>query len=154
MPRVLNSRRVMRCGPNFNLGAPCPGTHFFPVPAGLARMRRILNPVSQDDPMKNEFQHFDDVQQYISVSWDHLTRSLDKCKTYEDQKIGDEPYLYFPADFQSLPAFQELVKDCRVRVERLPEIITQPRRCAPEQNLEGRAALSASRLRRAGRPIQ
>jgi alpha,alpha-trehalase len=77
-------------------------------------------------PMNKEFQHFDDVQQYISVSWDHLTRSLDKCKTYEDQKIGDEQYLYFPADFQSLPAFQELVKDCRVCVERLPEIISNP----------------------------
>src|SRR5271154_3919024 len=80
----------------------------------------------QTRSMNDEFQHFDDVQQYISVSWDHLTRSLDKCKTYEDQKIGDEPYLYFPADFQSLPAFQELVKDCRVRVERLPELITGP----------------------------
>jgi alpha,alpha-trehalase len=77
-------------------------------------------------PMKNELEHFNDVQQYISVSWDHLTRSLDKCKTYQDQKIGDEPYLYFPADFASLPAFQELVKGCRVRVERLPEIISNP----------------------------
>ena len=76
--------------------------------------------------MTNEFQHFDDVQHYISVSWDHLTRSLDKCKTYEDQKIGDEQYLYFPADFRSLPAFQEMVKDCKVRVERLPEIISGP----------------------------
>jgi alpha,alpha-trehalase len=76
--------------------------------------------------MNNEFQHFDDVQKYISVGWDHLARSLDKCKTYEDQKIGDEQYLYFPADFQSLPAFQELVKDCRVRVERLPEMISGP----------------------------
>ena len=76
--------------------------------------------------MNNEFQHFDDVQQYISVSWDHLTRSLDQCKTYEDQKIGDEQYLYFPADFKGLPAFQDLVKDCRVRVEALPEVITSP----------------------------
>ena len=82
--------------------------------------------VIRKPPMNNQFQHFDDVQQYISVSWDHLTRSLDKCKTYEDQKIGDEQYLYFPADFQSLPAFQELVKDCRVCVERLPEIISNP----------------------------
>lgn len=76
--------------------------------------------------MNNEFQHFDDVQQYISVSWDHLTRSLEQCKTYEDQKIGDEQYLYFPADFKGLPAFQNLVKDCRVRVEALPEVITSP----------------------------
>ena len=76
--------------------------------------------------MKNEFQHFDDVQRYIALGWDHLTRSLDRCKTYEDQKVGDEAYLYFPADFQSLPAFQELVKGCRVHVERLPEVITNP----------------------------
>src|SRR5208283_5628433 len=76
--------------------------------------------------VSNEFQHFDAVQKYISVSWDHLARSLDKCKTYEDQKIGDEQYLYFPADFQSLPAFQELVKDFKVRVEHLPELITGP----------------------------
>jgi len=76
--------------------------------------------------MKNELYHFNDVQQYIAAGWDHLTRSLDKCKTYPDQKIGDEPYLYFPADFQSLPAFQELVKGCRVHVERLPEIIRNP----------------------------
>ena len=81
---------------------------------------------SRSGSMSKEFQHFDDVQRYISVSWDHLTRSLDKCKTYEDQKIGDEQYLYFPADFRSLPAFQELVKDCKVRVERLPEIISGP----------------------------
>jgi len=60
------------------------------------------------------------------LGWDHLTRSLDRCKTYEDQKVGDEAYLYFPADFQSLPAFQELVKGCRVHVERLPEVITNP----------------------------
>jgi len=76
--------------------------------------------------MNNGSRHFDDVQQYIAVGWDHLIRSLDKCKTYKDQKVGDEPYLYFPADFQSLPAFQDLVKDCRVRVARLPEIISKP----------------------------
>jgi alpha,alpha-trehalase len=81
---------------------------------------------TQNHSMNNEFQHFDDVQKYISESWDHLARSLDKCKTYEDLKIGDEQYLYFPADFQGLPAFQELVKDCRVCVERLPEIIRSP----------------------------
>lgn len=45
-------------------------------------------PASQKPSMNNEFQHFDDVQHYISVSWDHLTRSLDKCKTYEDQKLS------------------------------------------------------------------
>jgi alpha,alpha-trehalase len=124
MPCALNSRGVIAEG--FSI---C--RRFFLVLAFFLFPMAWLDatytePAFRVHSMNNEFQHFDDVQQYISVSWDHLTRSLDKCKTYEDQKIGDEQYLYFPADFQSLPAFQELVKDCRVRVERLPEIISDP----------------------------
>ena len=124
MSRTLKSRRVIAegfpiCRRLFLALA------FFLFPASWLDAT-YTDSASHIHPMKNEFQHFDDVQKYISVSWDHLARSLDKCKTYEDQKIGDEQYLYFPADFQSLPAFQELVKDCRVRVERLPEIISSP----------------------------
>jgi alpha,alpha-trehalase len=127
MPRAPNSRRVLALAHRFSIWA---------RPALLALLL-FLFPVAwldasytesafQDRSVKNESQHFDDVQQYIAVGWDHLIRSLDKCKTYKDQKVGDEPYLYFPADFQSLPAFQDLVKDCRVRVARLPEIISKP----------------------------
>jgi alpha,alpha-trehalase len=127
MPRAPNSRRVLALADRFSIWA---------RPALLALLL-FLFPVAwldasytesafQDRSVKNESQHFDDVQQYIAVGWDHLIRSLDKCKTYKDQKVGDEPYLYFPADFQSLPAFQDLVKDCRVRVARLPEIISKP----------------------------
>jgi alpha,alpha-trehalase len=127
MPRAPNSRRVLALADRFSTWA---------RPALLALLL-FLFPVAwldasytesafQDRSVKNESQHFDDVQQYIAVGWDHLIRSLDKCKTYKDQKVGDEPYLYFPADFQSLPAFQDLVKDCRVRVARLPEIISKP----------------------------
>jgi alpha,alpha-trehalase len=76
--------------------------------------------------MKNRSQHLDDVLQYISLSWDHLTRSLDQRKTYEDQKTDDEPVLYLPADFKNLPNFQDLRKNCGVRVERFPEVITSP----------------------------
>jgi alpha,alpha-trehalase len=127
MPRAPNSRRVLALADRFSTWA---------RPALLALLL-FLFPVAwldasytesafQDRSVKNESQHFDDVQQYIAVGWDHLIRSLDKCKTYKDQKVGEEPYLYFPADFQSLPAFQDLVKDCRVRVARLPEIISKP----------------------------
>src|SRR5271169_5511001 len=128
MSRALNSRRVVveglaicgRCLLAFVF-------FLFPIAGTDATYEASYTESAfHSHPMNNEFQHFDDVQQYISVSWDHLTRSLDKCKTYEDQKIGDEQYLYFPADFQSLPAFQDLVKDCRVRVARLPEIISKP----------------------------
>jgi alpha,alpha-trehalase len=126
MPRVLNSHRVHALADRISIWArPVVALIFFLLPMAWLEAS-YTESASQKLSMNNEFQHFDDVQQYISVSWDHLTRSLDKCRTYEDQKIGDEPYLYFPADFQSLPAFQELVKDCRVRVARLPEIITSP----------------------------
>jgi alpha,alpha-trehalase len=81
---------------------------------------------SRSVTMKNHSKHLDDVLQYISVGWDRLTRRLEKCKTYEDQKTGDEPFLYFPAEFKSLPTFQDLAENCRVRIERLPEIITSP----------------------------
>jgi|SRR3984885_2340159 alpha,alpha-trehalase len=76
--------------------------------------------------MENRSRHLDDVLQYISVSWDDLTRSLGQCKTYEDQKTNDEPFLYFPADFRDLPHFRELEENCRVHIERLPEVITSP----------------------------
>src|SRR6202522_1938524 len=66
------------------------------------------------------------VLEYVSSGWDRLTRSLEKCKTYEDQKTDDEPYLYFPAEFQTLPGFTALAESCRVRIARLPEIITSP----------------------------
>jgi len=76
--------------------------------------------------MKNHSQHLEDVLQYISVSWAHLTRSLEKCKTYEDQKTDEVPFLYFPAEFNILPNFKDLAENCRVRVESLPEIIASP----------------------------
>src|SRR5271170_3873932 len=124
MSRAPNSRRVHTA--RFSLWARAfLALVFFLLPMAWLDASYTESAI-QNHLMNNEFQHFDDVQKYISVSWDHLARSLDKCKTYEDQKIGDEQYLYFPADFQSLPAFQELVKDCRVRVERLPEIISSP----------------------------
>ena len=128
MLRALNSRRAITVtiADRFSICVCALLVLFFFLLPVLWLDASYTEPALQKPSMNNEFQHFDDVQHYISVSWDHLTRSLDKCKTYEDQKIGDEQYLYFPADFQSLPAFQELVKDCKVRVERLPEIISSP----------------------------
>jgi alpha,alpha-trehalase len=78
------------------------------------------------DSQNTNARHLENVLHYISVSWDHLARSLDKCKTYEDDKIGDGPILYFPADYKALPSVRDLGDNCRVRIERLPEIITSP----------------------------
>src|SRR6204780_2530643 len=126
MPRAPISRRVLPVADRFSVWLrPALALLFFLFPAAWLDASYTESAI-QNPSMKNEFQHFDDVQRYIALGWDHLTRSLDRCKTYEDQKGGDEAYLYFPADFQSLPAFQELVKGCRVHVERLPEVITNP----------------------------
>jgi alpha,alpha-trehalase len=126
MPRAPISRRVLPVADRFSVWLrPALALLFFLFPAAWLDAS-YTESAFQNPSMKNEFQHFDDVQRYIALGWDHLTRSLDRCKTYEDQKVGDEAYLYFPADFQSLPAFQELVKGCRVHVERLPEVSTNP----------------------------
>src|ERR1700689_5249592 len=126
MPRAPISRRVLPVADRFSVWLrPALALLFFLFPAAWLDAS-YTESAFQNPSMKNEFQHFDDVQRYIALGWDHLTRSLDRCKTYEDQEGGDEAYLYFPADFQSLPAFQELVKGCRVHVERLPEVSTNP----------------------------
>jgi alpha,alpha-trehalase len=126
MPRAPISRRVLAVAGRFSKWVrPVLALILFLFPVAWLGAS-YTESAFQDRSVKNEAQHFDDVQQYIAVGWDHLIRSLDKCKTYRDQKVGDEPSLYFPADFQSLPAFQDLVKDCRVRVARLPEIISKP----------------------------
>src|ERR1700740_1428264 len=126
MPRAPNSLRVAALADRFSIWL----RSILALTLSLLPMPQLdasyTESVSRNRSMNNEFQHFEDVQQYISIGWDHLTRSVDKCKTYEDQKIGDELYLYFPADFQGLSAFQQLVKDCRVRVARLPEVINSP----------------------------
>ncbi len=94
---------------------------------GASYPRVLLRAVTMNiDSQRAKSRHLENVLQYISVSWDHLTRSLDKCKTYEDDKIGDGPILYFPADYKTLPSVQDLGDNCKVRVERLPEIITSP----------------------------
>src|SRR5580704_15878 len=68
---------------------------------------------------------FDGIQQYISQAWDHLTRSLTDCRTFEDVKTEDEPVLYLPAEVPDPPVLTELVKRCRVLVKNLPERITK-----------------------------
>jgi alpha,alpha-trehalase len=68
---------------------------------------------------------FDGIQQYISQAWDHLTRSLTDCRTFEDVKTEDEPVLYLPAKAPDPPVLTELEKRCRVLVMNLPERITK-----------------------------
>jgi alpha,alpha-trehalase len=67
-----------------------------------------------------------DIQKYISTGWDHLTRSLATCKTFEDIKTEGEPVLYLPAELPEPPDIVELQKHCPIRVASLPVKITKP----------------------------
>ena len=68
---------------------------------------------------------YDRIQAYISSGWDTLTRSLDKCKTFEDVKTDAEPTLYLPAEMPEPDAIIQLVKThCRVNVKSLPDSIS------------------------------
>jgi alpha,alpha-trehalase len=124
MRRALNSRRAVRSSYR---GSLCLVSALTLILAPVRMLGTSYTySVFRAAKMNNDSQHLENVLQYISVSWDHLTRSLDKCKTYEDDKIGDGPILYFPADYKTLPSVRDLGDNCKVRIERLPEIITSP----------------------------
>jgi alpha,alpha-trehalase len=99
---------------------------------GIAFVPNSSSDVSRDHSsaqkagMKEASQSFESIRQYISVGWDHLTRALDKCDTFEDIKTEGEPVLYVPVGLPSPPALNEVQKRCRVRVDRLPVKITMP----------------------------
>jgi alpha,alpha-trehalase len=67
-----------------------------------------------------------DILQYISSSWDILTRTMNQCKSLEDSKTDGEPVLYLPYEMAIPPALSALQKNCKVRVEHLPAKVTGP----------------------------
>jgi alpha,alpha-trehalase len=66
------------------------------------------------------------IQRYISVGWDHLTRSLTNCASYPDSKINGPQYLYVPLAFPQVASFADLTAHCDVEVQNLPTVITGP----------------------------
>jgi len=66
------------------------------------------------------------IQRYISVGWDHLTRSLATCASYVDSKVHCPQYLYVPVAFPQVDAFAALAAQCDVQVQNLPQVITGP----------------------------
>jgi alpha,alpha-trehalase len=81
-------------------------------------------PMSQSENQSNQ-SSYDRIQAYISSGWDTLTRSLDKCKTFEDIKTDAEPTLYLPAEIPEPGSLIQLVKaQCRVEVKSLPDSIS------------------------------
>ena len=66
-----------------------------------------------------------DILQYISASWDTLTRTMTHCETLEDSKTPGEAVLYLPAGMAVPPAITSLQEHCQVRVEHLPGKISK-----------------------------
>lgn len=84
----------------------------------------VARPAAAAVAPPNEPQGLDDILHYIAAGWDNLTRSLTSCKTVTDPKAPEKSVLYFPADFSIPPAERELEKNCAVRLEHLPVVIT------------------------------
>ena len=60
---------------------------------------------------------------YISKSWDSLTRSVGDCKSVEDQKTGAPQILYAPSDVPMPEAFKATAASCAFQIQTLPEKI-------------------------------
>jgi alpha,alpha-trehalase len=57
---------------------------------------------------------------YISTSWETLTRSTTECQSLADPKMNVAPVLYVPADMPEPAAVQKLEGHCKVTVKHLP----------------------------------
>jgi alpha,alpha-trehalase len=65
------------------------------------------------------------ILEYISTSWDTLTRSVTDCQSLVDPKMKVAPVLYLPAGMAEPPAVQKLSSGCNVQIEHLPVEIRQ-----------------------------
>ncbi|WP_257462082.1 trehalase family glycosidase [Archangium lipolyticum] len=76
---------------------------------------------------REEPRGYGDVLEYISRSWDVLTRSQSSCEVVVDPKLGDRSVLYLPMNLPEPASVQALRQKCpQVQVQRLPQVITGP----------------------------
>ncbi len=59
---------------------------------------------------------------YISEAWTTLTRSMEDCSSFGDEKIHDRPVLYLPAGLHD-PRVEAIGKRCNVEVRPLPATV-------------------------------
>lgn len=67
-----------------------------------------------------------EVQNYISSAWNSLTRSMTRCDSLVDPKMSAPSVLYMPADFQASASVEQLQRECKVEIRRLPKVIAHP----------------------------
>ena len=63
------------------------------------------------------------ISEYITASWDTLSRSMFECKSVVDPKVKTAPILYLPAAFDVPPAVAAMHQSCGVEVRHLPRAI-------------------------------
>ena len=66
------------------------------------------------------------ILEYISTSWDTLTRSMEDCTTVVDPKLAENSVLYLPAEMPVPPQVADMQKRCHVQVKSLPQKIERP----------------------------
>ena len=95
-----------------------------------------------------------EIGQYIHNSWDTLSRSMNECKSVVDLKVTTAPILYLPAGMATPPAVTAMQTQCSVQVAHLPRKINQMGDVSVAEIPKEGTAVSAERLRGAGRPVQ
>jgi alpha,alpha-trehalase len=98
---------------------------------GVSLMSMIRTPITVNDPATPiphtsiDTNSLQDILQYISGTWDTLTRSTDQCQSLEDTKTDSEAIVYLPNGMAVPEALSKLQHTCRVRIEHLPNQITK-----------------------------
>lgn len=78
-------------------------------------------------------QGLEPILDYISKSWETLTRSMEECTTVVDPKLAENSVLYLPAEMTVPASVTEMQKRCHIQVKSLPEKITQPGQIDPSK---------------------
>jgi alpha,alpha-trehalase len=82
-----------------------------PLALAVLTMAALPSLAAEPDPERT--------RAYITEAWTTLTRSMEDCSSFGDEKIHDRPVLYLPADLHD-PRVEAIGKRCNVEVRHLP----------------------------------
>ena len=64
-----------------------------------------------------------EIQDYISKTWNALTRSMASCRSISDPKALTPPVIYLPADFAIPATLDSLKHECHAQIGHLPRVV-------------------------------
>src|SRR5947209_8690596 len=73
------------------------------------------------------------IQNYISLAWDALTRSMTSCNSLIDPKMNAPSVLYLPAGFPVPVSVERLKTECKVEIKHLPMVSSRRGEIDPEK---------------------